>query len=87
MNPEELSTIRKKLNDSGFNILSETDITKNVAHALYKDTGRRETLIDEKIPGFLKKSFAQFAGTRGTERYDSFSNGKFIYMSFMLIKE
>ncbi len=55
MNPAELTTIRKKLNESGFTLLDETDITKNVANALDKDTGRREVLIEEKIPGFLKK--------------------------------
>ena len=86
MYPKELTTVRKKLHESGFSLLDETDITKRVSHALDKDTQRREVLIQEKIPGFLKKSFAQFAGTKGTERYHSFSNGKFIYMSYMLVK-
>jgi len=86
MNPKELTTIRKKLIEAGFTLLNETDITKNVAHGLYKDTGRREELIEEKVPGFLRKLFAHFAATKGTERYNSFSNGKFIYMSYMLVK-
>ncbi len=87
MSPKELPIIRKKLNKAGFTLLSETDITKNVAHGLNKDSGRREDLIQDKVPGFLKKSFAQFAGAKGTERNNSFSNGKFVYMSFMLVKK
>ena len=87
MHPHELGTIRKKLNKAGFRIHSEKDITKNVAHGLNKDSGRREKLIQEKIPGFLRKSFAQFAGAKGTDRNESFSNGKFIYFSFILEKK
>ena len=86
MDPSESGSIRDQLAGSGFQLIQETNITRNVAHALDKDTQRRETLIEQKIPGFLKKSFAQFAGTKGTERYDSFSNGKFVYMSYMLAK-
>jgi len=78
--------IKEKLVKSGFNIESERNITQNVASGLEKDTTRREKLIHTKIPGFLKKSFARFAGTKGTERFDSFFNGKFEYWSFILTK-
>ena len=32
------------------------------------------------------KSFEEFAGTKGTKRFESFNNGKFEYWSFVLIK-
>ena len=51
-----------------------------------KDTARRKEMINEKVPGFLRNAFTQFAGTEGTERHSSFKNGKFEYWSYMLKK-
>ncbi|MBN2521009.1 MAG: class I SAM-dependent methyltransferase [Bacteroidales bacterium] len=81
---EEVEDMHIKLMENGFNIVESTNITKNVVNALDKDSARREALIKRKIPGFLKSSFSQFAGTKGTERYLSFTNGKFEYWSFIL---
>jgi ubiquinone/menaquinone biosynthesis C-methylase UbiE len=81
---EELDEIKMKLASCNLQIVSEKDITDNVAEALRQDSERRENQIDNKIPGFLKSSFAQFAGTVGSERYESFTNGKFTYMSFVI---
>jgi ubiquinone/menaquinone biosynthesis C-methylase UbiE len=82
----DVQAIREKLKISGFNIHSEKEITKNVARGLELDTLRREMLIEQKVPGFLKKSFERFAGTKGTKRYQSFNNGKFEYWSFVLTR-
>ncbi|MBN1415860.1 MAG: class I SAM-dependent methyltransferase [Bacteroidales bacterium] len=86
MHQGEVGEMRSKLKKCGFEITGEQNITPNVIEALGKDTERRERLIHEKIPGFLKKSFLRFAATKGTERYDSFRNGKFEYWSFRLKK-
>lgn len=83
---EDVDNIRKKLKNCGFTIQNETDITKNVTRGLELDTYRRDMLIHNKIPRFLKKSFKEFAGTKGTNRFDSFTNGKFEYWSFVLTK-
>jgi ubiquinone/menaquinone biosynthesis C-methylase UbiE len=84
MHRGEVVNMRSRLRECGFSITDEQNITPNVLVALDNDTPRRERLIHEKIPGFLKKSFYQFAGTKGTTRYDSFRNGKFEYWSFRL---
>lgn len=84
---DEVHELRTKLNSSGFEIKTETDITENVAKGLEMDSSRRENHIDEKIPGFLKKAFLAFAGTKGTKRFNSFRNGKFEYRSFVLRKK
>jgi len=81
-----VNDIRKKLMNCGFEIHSEYNITKNVAKGLELDTQRREMLINKKVPGILRKFFLKFAGTKGTERFDSFNNGKFEYWSFVLKK-
>lgn len=83
----EVEDMRQKLKECGLKIVSETNITRNVAKGLELDSKRREVLIDTKIPGMLKKSFAKFAGTKGTARFESFSNGKFEYWSFVLAKQ
>jgi ubiquinone/menaquinone biosynthesis C-methylase UbiE len=81
-----LEEIRTKLQNCGFKIKNETDITKNVARGLEMDSRRREGMIQRKIPGSLRKIFAKFAATEGTDRFDSFRNGKFQYWSFVLSK-
>lgn len=83
----EVEGIREKLKRCGFIIQSEKDITSNVSRGLELDHQRREELIHRKIPGFLQKHFKVFAGTKGTTRFDSFSNGKFDYRSFVITKK
>jgi ubiquinone/menaquinone biosynthesis C-methylase UbiE len=83
---KDLDRIRRQLLSSGFNILSQTDITKNVARGLELDTQRRESMISRKVPGFLRKPFEAFAATKGTKRYESFSNGTYQYWSYVLMK-
>jgi ubiquinone/menaquinone biosynthesis C-methylase UbiE len=83
---DKVADIREKLKNCGFTMQNETEITKNVARGLELDTNRRDKQIQNYIPGFLKKSFEEFAGTKGTNRYNSFTNGKFEYWSFVLTK-
>lgn len=80
----ETKEIRNKLVECGFKIRQNKNITKNIIASLDKDTKRRESLIDEKIPGFLKNLFVHFAAIQGTERYDGFANGKYEYWSYVL---
>jgi ubiquinone/menaquinone biosynthesis C-methylase UbiE len=85
--PDEIDKLRSLIKQSGFKILEETNISKNVVSALQKDSERRENLIDEKMPKFLRKPFKTFAGTLGTSRYDNFASGTFQYLSFILEKQ
>ena len=64
----EVVDMRLIIKECGFEITGEQNITPNVVEALDKDTLRREMLIHEKIPGFLKKSFFRFAAIKGSER-------------------
>lgn len=82
----EFDKVMADLLASGLEVVSQTEITKNVVKSLDCDNERREAIISKKVPGFLKKSFFQFAGTKGTERYDSFATGKMEYWAFVLKK-
>jgi ubiquinone/menaquinone biosynthesis C-methylase UbiE len=83
----EYDAVRADLLASGMEIISETNISQNVVKALDFDNERREAIIAKKVPKFLKKAFFQFAGTKGTERYESFANGKMEYWNFVLRKK
>lgn len=75
----EYESIKEQLLNSGFEIIEEQEIGANVVESLDNDHERRQSTIDKKIPGFLKKSFLEFAGAKGTERYDSFASGRMQY--------
>lgn len=80
----EVVSLRKKLKECGFRIRQESEITRNIVAALDQDTKRREILINEKVPSFLRNLFAQFAAVKGTKRYDKFATGEFEYWSYVL---
>jgi len=84
--PNELEDFNNRIVKTTFKKEHETNISMNVVAALDKDSERREKLIDEKVPNFLKKSFKTFAGTKGTSRYENFATGVFQYWSFVLGK-
>lgn len=86
MSEDHYPVIKQSLEDMGFTLIRERDITANVAKGLESDSLRREKLIQGRIPGFLRNAFKSFAGTQGTRRFDSFSNGKYKYFSFILKK-
>ncbi len=82
----ELDDIKRQMGKAGFKLQSEKNITSNTITALDKDRARRVKLVEDKVPGFLKKAFTQFSGIKGTERYNSFKSGKSEYWSFVLRK-
>ena len=84
--PKDVEDVKRKLSACGFRTIHETEITPNVVEALNRDTHRRETLIRNKVPGFLIGSFNTFAGTKGSHRYKEFTNGTYQYWSFVLEK-
>lgn len=81
-----IETVKHQLRMAGFTIEYKQDITRNVIAALNEDNKRKEKLIKEQIPGMMKKTFRQFAGTVDSERYKSFIDGKYKYLSFVLKK-
>lgn len=75
----EYESIKEQLLNSGFELIEEQEIGANVVKALDRDHEHRQSAIAKNIPGFLQKSFQEFAGTKGTGRYDSFASGKMQY--------
>lgn len=81
---DDVPRLREQLAESGFTIVAEKEIRENVVRALDTDDNRKKALIGQKIPRFLTKAFGEFAGVRGSGRYDSFASGEMEYWSFHL---
>lgn len=80
----EQDQVEKELEEAGFSILDKNNINDQVVQALDLDYERRDTLIKQLIPGFLKGGFKEFAGAKGTKRYRDFSSGKMEYWVYKL---
>ena len=82
---DDVPRLREQLAEAGFRIADEVEIRQNVVHALDTDDVRKQTLIGQKVPRFLIKTFGEFAGVRGSGRYESFASGAMEYWSFHLV--
>ena len=64
---------------AGLAIIRREDCTRNVVAALDADDVRRRSLIASKVPGVMRKAFGEFAGVKGSNRYETFRSGKMRY--------
>jgi len=84
---ENLPEWRESLQSSGMTLICETNITRNVLLALDRDNESKDILIHKFVPKFLRPSFRDFAGMRGSAVYEGFRNGNLSYLSFVLRKD
>jgi hypothetical protein len=61
-------------------------IGEQVVKALELDQERKSSLIEQKVPRFLRPSFHYFAASLGSEMYQSLRSGAVDYRSFVLCK-
>lgn len=80
----EQSKVEEELTEAGFTIEKKSNINENVVRALDLDFDRRNKLIDKLIPSFLKGGFSEFAGAKGTKRYNDFASEKMEYWVYKL---
>ncbi|MFP4642783.1 MAG: class I SAM-dependent methyltransferase [Spirochaetales bacterium] len=83
---EYVDTLDEQVREAGFQREAYYNITDNVVRALELDDERRRRLMGRKIPKFAIKMFGEFAGVRGSDRYESFANGSMQYVSYLLRK-
>jgi ubiquinone/menaquinone biosynthesis C-methylase UbiE len=84
--PEDIETINLGLEKAGFTVSKKKNIRENVVRALKLDSEYRKDNIHRKAPKFLHKSFYQFAGVEGSERFDAFDKNRIDYWSYILKK-
>lgn len=85
-NAQELTLVKQQIDDSPFTIQKEEDITKNIINALELDTQRRLALIKNLTPSFLHSVTEEFAGTQGSNLYQSFVDRERQYFNWVLEK-
>lgn len=81
---EAIPALRRQLVEAGFEVVRETDITGNIVRALELDDDRKLALIHKRVPWLFRKAFKEFASTRDSGTYESFSKAKWEYVSFAL---
>ena len=72
--------------DTGFEIVSKRDITKEVLDALDDINDSKVKGISENVPVGMKKSFETFAGVQGTPVYEAFKSGNLHYHRYLMVK-
>ena len=81
---EEMPVLRRQLVEAGFELVRETNITNNILRALQMDNDRKLALIHKRVPWLFRKTFKEFAGTPGSATYESFSQARWAYSSFVM---
>ena len=81
---DEIDSLGKQLQTSGFETVEHEDITANVVAALKADSERKLLLIRTHVGGWLSGVFSEFAGLDGTPIYDSFVSGDLVYLKYCL---
>ena len=81
---KEMNFLREKLDQSGFTLIKETDITPNIIKAIELDNERKTNWIKTTIHKPLISIFIQMSGCKNSDIYNRFTSGKTIYHSFIL---
>jgi ubiquinone/menaquinone biosynthesis C-methylase UbiE len=84
---EENEQLRERFKKAGLKVIKEENIIKNVVKALDLDSDRRCQLIKKKMPKMFHGFAEEFSSTKGSKRYEEFSDGTMIYMQYVLQKE
>jgi SAM-dependent methyltransferase len=79
---------RRQIVDAGLEIVSEENISANVTQALALDDGRKQALIQARVPRILRPFFNEFAGMEGTHTlYATLCSGEKVYLRFVARKK
>ncbi len=78
--------LKEQFKNSGMNLIEEEDIAPNVVKALEADNERKTKLIGNRVPNFMKRSFIDFAGIRGSHIWLGLESGTMAYLRVVLQK-
>lgn len=82
----EMDELKKDLKGSGFTVIKEKIINREITTALELDDNRRRSLIKTLAPKFLHKLALNFAGAVGSDTYNNFTSEKYVYFSYVFNK-
>ena len=82
----EMEELKKELELSNLTVQTEQFINQEVIAALELDDARKRRLVKKLAPKFLHQIALNFSGTIGSETYNRFETGKYVYFSYVLKK-
>jgi ubiquinone/menaquinone biosynthesis C-methylase UbiE len=83
---DQVPILQQQFEDAGFKLVTELDITPMVVKALQLDDARKQKLIGDSCPWWLRSEAAEFAARVGTRTYESFDRSASRYLSLGLRK-
>jgi ubiquinone/menaquinone biosynthesis C-methylase UbiE len=83
----EMDDLDKDLNSTNLKLISKELITQNVVKALTQDDKRKRDLVAKLVPFFLRKTALNFAGTIGSDTFNTFDSRKYEYIVYVFRKE
>ena len=75
------------LEEAGFKILEEAEITQNIVLAAERGYQQRKEWIQKLAPKYLFNEMMEWSGTRGTRMYWRFKKGLLPYKRFVLVRD
>jgi ubiquinone/menaquinone biosynthesis C-methylase UbiE len=81
-----MKKLKNELLSSGLILISEENISANVARAIEDDNNNKKTRINLYISGWRRKWFEEFAGVTGSQIHKDLLSGGLIYYRFVLQK-
>jgi ubiquinone/menaquinone biosynthesis C-methylase UbiE len=81
---DKVDLMKDRIISTGLRLKKEEDISSNVLESLELDHERKKLLV-EKLPGFIKKPFSEFAGLKGYGLYDDLFSGRIAYMNYAFV--
>ncbi|MDF2188487.1 class I SAM-dependent methyltransferase [Paraflavitalea sp. CAU 1676] len=85
--PEGMTLLKSHFEASGLHMVSEENITPNVVDAIEKEDTIKQQRINQHIARWMRPTFSQFAGTKGSRIHLDLQSNALIYYSFVLQKK
>ena len=82
--PKSFEVFFEQINASAFEVMSTEDISENVVLALDKDNERKEEFCRQFLKGDVSTQFPHFAALRGSQTYQDFVSGNYLYKTIHL---
>ena len=83
--PDGIGALHTNIEQSGFEVVKEENISANVLAAMTVQTERNKALIDNGVAWYARRAFYHFAGVEGTSYiHRHLQSGRLVYLNLVL---
>jgi len=83
---ETMALLPSMFESKGFEIVESSNVVQEVIKALDEINDQKMKAIEDNVPKSVRRSFATFAGVRGTPVYEGFVSGSMAYHRHLMRK-